>query len=173
MFEREYENPMVLGDYGESDEPEQEAICPICGRLWSGYETDDDRIEWDCTDDAYVSAFTFPTSERGCLACAWELHTTEQTRAFIKDQSLQVDVLEYLLCTKSTSRISHHDSAQMLWDMLIETEDDVIRSWVNDLIRDYIHDEEKTEFSEWIVEGGYDRVCVCAGGENNEQQNGR
>ena len=158
MFEQEYENPATLGDYGEEDLPEHAIKCPKCGRVWNGYDCDD-RIEWDCTDDAYESTFSMPTSKNGCRVCAWENKTIQQIRAYIADRTCFVEVLEYLLCNGSLSRISHYDNAETLWSILVESEDDVIRSWVNDLICDYIHDESQSDFIDWIMEGGFDRVC--------------
>lgn len=158
MFESEYENPMVLGgDYGEEDLPDQEVRCPHCGRVWSGYDYED-RTEWDCTDDAYASAFTYPVGNGVCRVCAFDERTTEQERAYIADREMHVDVLEYLLCNRSNGRIAHYDAAETLWDVLIDTEDDRTKSWLNDLIHSFITDEAESDFIDWIMEGGFDRV---------------
>lgn len=161
MFDQEYENPMVLGDYGDEDEQPQEVYCKHCGRLWTGYDCGE-ATEWDCTDDAYVSSFVFPLSADGrCRACAWEERTIEQERAYITATNCFVEVLEYLLCNRSVHRITHYDNAEILWDVLFNSEDDIVRSWVNDLIHDYIHDEMRSDFVDWLTEGGFDRVCGC------------
>ena len=157
MFESEYENPMVLsGDYGEEDSPDQEVRCPHCGRIWNGYDTDC-GTEWDCTDYAYASGFIYPVRNKVCRVCAFDERTIEQERAYIADRELHVDVLEYLLC-RSTGRITHYDNAEALWDVLIDTEDDRTRSWVNDLIHSFIGEEAESDFVDWIMEGGFDRV---------------
>ena len=158
MFENEYENPMVLGgDYGDDDSPDQEVRCPHCDRIWSGYDTDS-VTEWDCTDDAYASTFTYPVRNGVCRVCAFSERTTEQERAYIADREMHVDVLEYLLCNRSTGRITHYDDAEALWDVLIDTEDERTRSWVNDLIHNFIGEEAESDFIDWIMEGGFDRV---------------
>ena len=158
MFESEYENPMILGgDYGEEDLPDQEVRCPHCGRVWSGYDSED-GTEWDCTDDAYASSFTYPIGNGVCRVCAFDERTAEQERAYIADIEIHVDVLEYLLCNRSISRIYRYDSAEALWNVLIDTEDDRTRSWVNDLIHSFIADEAESDFIKWIMEGGFDRV---------------
>lgn len=157
MFESEYENPMVLGgDYGDEDPPDHEVRCPHCGRIWNGYDTDG-VTEWDCTDYAYASAFTYPVGNRVCRVCAFDERTNEQERAYIADREAHVDVLEYLLC-RSTGRITQYDDAEALWDVLIDTEDDRTRSWVNDLIHSFIGEESESDFVDWIMEGGFDRV---------------
>ena len=158
MFESEYENPMVLGgDYGEEDLPDQEVVCPHCGRVWSGYAYED-PTEWDCTDDAYASAFIYPVGNGVCRVCAFDERTTEQERAYIADREMHVDVLEYFLCNRSNGRIAHYDAAETLWDVLIDTEDDRTKSWLNDLIHSFITDEAESDFIDWIMEGGFDRV---------------
>lgn len=159
MFESEYENRMVLGgDYGDEDSPDQEVRCPHCGRVWNGYDTDG-VTEWDCTDYAYASAFTYPIGNGVCRVCAFRERTTEQERAYIADRDIHMDILEYLLCNRSNSRITSYDGAEMLWDVLINTDDDRTRSWVNDLIHDYVGDEAENDFIDWIMGGGFDRVC--------------
>lgn len=158
MFESEYENPMVLGgDYGEEDLPNQEVRCPHCGRVWSGYDYED-MTEWDCTDDAYVSAFTYPVGNGVCRVCAFDERTVEQERAYIADREIHVDVLEYLLCNRSTGRIAHYDAAKALWDALVDTVDERTCLWTNDLIHNFIADEAESDFIDWIMEGGFDRV---------------
>lgn len=158
MFENEYENPMVLGgDYGEADSPDQEVRCPNCGRIWNGYDCED-TTEWDCTDDAYASTFTYPVGNKVCRVCAFDERTSEQERAYIADRDAHIDVLEYLLCNRSTGRITHYDGAEALWDCLIDTEDDRTRSYVNDLIHSFIGEEAESDFVDWIMEGGFDRV---------------
>ena len=157
MFESEYENPMVLGgDYGDEDSPDHEVMCPHCGRIWNGYDTDG-VTEWDCTDYAYASAFRYPVVNRVCRVCAFDERTSEQERSYIADRDAHVDVLEYLLC-RSTGRITQYDGAEALWDVLIDTEDDRTRSWVNDLIHSFIGEEAESDFVDWIMEGGFDRV---------------
>lgn len=161
MFDQEYENPMEIGDYDDEDEHTQEVYCKHCGRLWTGYDCGE-ATEWDCTDDAYVSSFVFPLSADGrCRACAWEERTVEQERAYITATNCFVEVLEYLLCNRSVNKITHYDNAEILWDVLFNSEDDIVRSWVNDLIHDYIHDETRSDFVDWLTEGGFDRVCGC------------
>lgn len=158
MFESEYENPMVLGgDYGEEDLPDQEVRCPHCGRVWSGYDYED-RTEWDCTDDAYASTFTYPVGSGICRVCALDERTTEQERAYIADREIHVDILEYFLCNRSTGRISRCDNAEVLWNVLVDTEDERTRLWVNDLIHSFVSDEAESDFIDWIMEGGFDRV---------------
>lgn len=157
MFESEYENPMVLGgDYGEEDSPDHEVRCPHCGRIWIGYDYED-RTEWECTDDAYASAFTYPIGTGVCRVCAFSERTTEQERAYIADRECYVDVLEYLLC-RSTGRITQYDDAEALWYVLIDTEDDRTRSWVNDLIHSFIGEEAESDFVDCVMEGGFDHV---------------
>ena len=156
MFEQEYENRMVIGDYNADDEPSQEAYCRHCGRLWTGYEYDG-VVEWDCTDDAYVSSFTYPLSAIQCRACAWEERTVDQERAYVIDTNCFMEILEYLLC-KSLSLITHGNNAENLWNVLFESEDSIVRWWVNDLIHDYIHDEAQSDFVDWLMEGGFERV---------------
>lgn len=159
MFESEYENPIVLGgDYGDQDSPDQEIRCPHCGRIWNGYDTDG-VTEWDCTDDAYASSFTYPIGSGLCRVCAFDERTKEQERAYIADREVHVEVLEHLLCSKTVSRITNYDNAAILWDVLTQSEDDVICSWVNDLIHCFICDEMETDFVDWITEGGFERVC--------------
>ena len=158
MFENEYENPMVLGgDYGDEDSPDQEVRCPHCGRIWSGYDFED-VTEWDCVDDANASAFTYPIGTDACRVCAFNERTTEQERAFIADSECCVDVLEYLLCNRISGRITNYDSAKAIWDILIDTEDDRTRYWVNDLIHSFIGEEAESDFVDWIMEGWFDRV---------------
>lgn len=154
MFESEYENPMVLGgDYVEEDLPDQEVRCPHCGRVWSGYDYED-RTEWDCTDDAYASTFTYPVGNGICRVCALGERTTEQERAYIADREIYVDVLEYLLCNRSTGRITRCDNAEVLWNVLVDTEDERTRLWVNDLIHSFVGDEAESDFIDWVMEGG-------------------
>lgn len=158
MFESEYENPMILGgDYGDEDSPDKEVRCPHCGRIWSGYDFED-RTEWDCTDDAYASTFTYPAGNGICRVCALDERTTEQERAYIADREIHVDILEYLLCNRSTGRITRFDNAEVLWNVLVNTEDERTRLWVNDLIHSFISEEAESDFIDWIMEGGFDRV---------------
>lgn len=152
MFDHEYENPMVIGDYGEEDQPTHNVRCPQCGRVWNGYEYEDE-IEWECDDDSYTGSMLWPTSKHGCKICAWERRTVEQLRAYVEDRTLYVEVLEYLLCARKCS-INHYDDAKALWDLLVETEDADIKDWMNELIGDYVHDKAKSDFVEWVMEGG-------------------
>lgn len=155
MFEIEYDNPMTIGDYGADDEQPEEVYCKHCGRVWMGYECGD-AIEWDCIDDAYVSAFIYPLSADGrCRVCIWDERTIDQERTYITETECHVEVLEYLLCNKTCNRITHYDSAAVLWDVLFNTEDESTRMWVNDLIHEFIHDERQSDFIDWISDGCY------------------
>lgn len=158
MFDSEYENPMAIGEYGSDDDSSEiEVTCPNCGRIWNGYDCGE-MMEWDCTDDAYASAFVYPVGIGKCRVCVWDERTVEQKRTYIAATESSVEVLEHYLCNKTISRISHQDNAEALCEAMIESEDDTIRSMVDDMIDDFICYETKTDFIDWIMEGGYDRV---------------
>lgn len=167
MFEREYENPMTTGDYGEADTPDRQMTCHSCGRVWSGYDFDGDT-EWECEDESVAGCE--PVTGKGCIICAWEKRMKAQMLAYIKKTERCVDVLSRFLCGQGARAITRTQNARILWDVLLNAQDESVQTWVLDLIEDHIAQNEKQFFVDWILDGGYERVYICAGSENDEQK---
>lgn len=149
MFDREYDNPMTFGDYGSQDSPDHSMICPRCGMAWSGYESDC-GVEWECADDAYASSYMPPVMNGICRICAWQDSTAEQRLKYINEHRMQTDMLEHMLCG-NRGGIRRYKRASDLWDVLTGCEDDTVRAWMDDQIRDYIHDENLDDFVDWMI----------------------
>lgn len=154
MFDNEYENPMVLGEYENDSNQSHSVRCKRCGRVWTGYEYEEE-IEWECVDDSYISWSGMPTSKYGCRVCAWKKRTNGQLRAYVADNDLNVEILEYMLCNKRNA-ISRTNDAEQFWNLLFTTKDATIKPWVDELINDYIHERDMSGFVDWIMEGGYE-----------------
>ena len=143
----EYENPMVIGDYGEIDKPDYRTVCGRCKTVWVGYECDGE-VEWECDKDSVV--LDNPVSKHWCRACAWVSSTNEHRRRFVESEDLGCHVLAYLL----HGRIMNATNGNELWDVLIDSADSKTQEWVDTLISDFIHDECMSEFVDWMMAHG-------------------
>ena len=147
MFE--IENPMTIGDYGQIDHPDHSILCPRCGRVWNGYDSDY-GTEWESESESYFSAYTHPVSGGMCRCCAWENSTDEQRMQYINQYRMQTDVLDRFLCG-SRSGIRRYSNADALWEALTECDDGSVREWFGIVIRDYILDESLDDFVDWLM----------------------
>lgn len=143
------DNPMTFGDYPGAEDAEITAVCPRCGRVWEGWTTmfHPDELLWDCEDFEY-SSDDDPIQNDSCPACVWERHSDQDEMEYIETRGLEQEVIVWCLFDRAVSSCDiKSNRAREWWNMIREHEPDYLK----EIIHDYIEEEEKSEFIEWLM----------------------
>lgn len=139
------ENRMVIGDY--YTEPSRIETCPSCGREWVYCDAWE---QWEC-DDSTLATRDDPVSHGHCLECLVENATRKQALDWIREESLEVDVMRTSML--NTGDPAWTDTWRRCWELLASSEDEADQQTVDELIENYFcrNRFDKQDFAEWLM----------------------